>query len=300
MHENIRRNRFLILPPQVRDYIALTKPRIMSLLLFSGIAGAFLASRGVPSANEIVAVLLGGALASGGAAALNMYLEKDLDIRMGRTRSRPVAEGRIPPRNALIFGLTLNLLSFVSIILLTNWLAAILAILGSILYIGLYTILLKKTTTQNIVIGGVAGSMPPLVGYAAVAGTLTLEAWYLAVIIFFWTPPHFWALALMIKEDYARANVPMLPVIRGEDFTRLQILLYSVLLAGPVIALTFVSQELSSLYFGGAIAASVALIWFSVKLWRGKTKTEAWKLYRFSLLYLFLLFTLVIVDSSVS
>ena len=199
------------------DFIALTKPRVMSLLLVSAIAGAFLGAGSTPTLEVIFAVLIGGALASGGAASLNMAYEGKLDRRMGRTKNRPVAEGRISARTAIIYGIILNIISFVLLAMMTNVLAASLAIVGTILYFGLYTVILKQTTTQNIVLGGAAGAVPPLVGYAATTGTIDLAAWYMFIIVFFWTPPHFWALAIMIKDDYAKANIPMLPVVRGVE-----------------------------------------------------------------------------------
>ena len=198
----------------VGDFIALTKPRVMSLLLVSAVAGAFIGAGSTPTLEVLIAVLVGGALASGGAASLNMAYESELDQRMGRTKNRPVAEGRLSARTAMVYGVLLNIGSFLILALMTNVLAAMLAIAGTVLYFGLYTVILKRTTTQNIVVGGAAGAVPPLVGYAAATGAVDLSAWYLFVIVFFWTPPHFWALAIMIKDDYARAGIPMLPVVR--------------------------------------------------------------------------------------
>lgn len=284
----------------VSDYVALTKPRIMSLLLVTAIAGAVLGAGGMPGVLVFASVLVGGAMASGGASALNMWFEEDLDRRMGRTKARPVATGRVSPRNALAFGLLMNLGAFLVLAFGANVLAASLAILGTVLYFGLYTAWLKRSTVHNIVIGGSAGAVPPLVGYAAATGTLDLSAWYLFAIIFFWTPPHFWALALMIKDDYARAKVPMLPVVQGEETTRLQILLYSILLSGLVIAFAVSTSRLGIIYVSGAAALSAWFIVEAVRLVRRKNKVAAWSTYRYSLLYLFLLFGLIMADASIS
>ncbi|MSQ07881.1 MAG: protoheme IX farnesyltransferase [Dehalococcoidia bacterium] len=281
------------------DYMALTKPRVMSLLLVTALTGLVLASRGLPGVMLTLTVLAGGALASGGAGALNHWYEEDLDRRMGRTKSRPVATGRISSRNALIFGLVLNALSFTVLVLGANLLAASLAMMGTAVYFFVYTMWLKRTTPQNIVIGGAAGAIPPLVGWAAATGSLALPAWYLFAIIFFWTPPHFWALAIVIRDDYARAGVPMMPVIEGEARTRVQIVLYSILLAGLAVLFVVADPALGLVYGVGAAVLSAGLIYFAVRLLRDGTKARAWALYRFSLIYLALLFVLVMVDGSV-
>ena len=284
----------------VGDYIALTKPRVMSLLLVSAVAGAFLGAGSTPSLEVLVAVLVGGALASGGAASLNMAYESELDQRMGRTKNRPVAEGRISVRTAMLYGILLNVGSFLVLALMTNVLAALLAIAGTVLYFGLYTVILKRTTTQNIVVGGAAGAVPPLVGYAAVTGSVELSAWYLFVIVFFWTPPHFWALAIMIKDDYARAGIPMLPVVRGVEHTTVQIMLYSVILSALTILFGVVSEPLGWIYMIGAAALSLAFIWYALLLTRNPERPAATRLYKYSLLYLALFFVLVMVDSVVA
>ena len=284
----------------VGDYIALTKPRVMSLLLVSAVAGAFLGAGSTPSLEVLVAVLVGGALASGGAASLNMAYESELDQRMGRTKNRPVAEGRISARTAMLYGILLNVGSFLVLALMTNVLAALLAIAGTVLYFGLYTVILKRTTTQNIVVGGAAGAVPPLVGYAAVTGSVELSAWYLFVIVFFWTPPHFWALAIMIKDDYARASIPMLPVVRGVEHTTVQIMLYSVILSTLTILFGVVSEPLGWIYMIGAAALSLAFIWYALLLTRSPERPAATRLYKYSLLYLALFFVLVMVDSVVA
>ena len=283
----------------IGDYVALTKPRVMSLLLVTALTGLVLASRGVPGAALTLTVLIGGALASGGAGALNHWYEEDLDRRMGRTKRRPVATGRISSRNALLFGLALNALSFTVLAVGANLLAASLAMAGTAVYFFVYTMWLKRTTPQNIVIGGAAGAIPPLVGWAAATGSLALPAWYLFAIIFFWTPPHFWALAIVIRDDYARAGVPMLPVVEGEARTRVQIVLYSVLLAGVAVLFVAADDALGLIYGVGAGVLSAGLVYYAVRLWRDGTKARAWALYRFSLIYLALLFVLVMVDGSI-
>ena len=283
--------------PLLGDFLALTKPRVMSLLLVSAVAGAFLGAQSTPSLKIIIAVIIGGALASGGAASLNMAYESELDQKMGRTKNRPVAEGRIPFSTAILFGIALNVGSFVILTLMTNMLAAGLAIVGTLLYFGLYTVILKRTTTQNIVIGGAAGAVPPLVGYAASAGTVDLSAWYLFVIIFFWTPPHFWALAIMIKDDYARANIPMLPVVMGIKHTTKQILLYTAVLSVLTILFGFVSQALGWIYTIGSASLNLTLFWFAYQLLKSPDRPAAAKLYKYSLLYLALFFLLVMIDS---
>ena len=293
-NETVNRRHLL---PLLGDFLALTKPRVMSLLLVSAIAGAFLGAQSMPSFKIIVAVLIGGALASGGAASLNMAYESELDQNMGRTKNRPVAEGRISFNTAILFGIALNVGSFVILALMTNILAAALAIVGTVLYFGLYTVILKRTTTQNIVIGGAAGAVPPLVGYAASAGTIDLSAWYLFVIIFFWTPPHFWALAIMIKDDYARANIPMLPVVMGVKHTTKQILLYTAVLSVLTILFGFVSQPLGWIYTIGSGSLNCILIWYAYRLMKDPDRPAATKLYKYSLLYLALFFLLIMIDS---
>jgi protoheme IX farnesyltransferase len=282
------------------DFIALTKPRVMSLLLVSAIAGAFLGEGSTPTLQVIVAVLIGGALASGGAASLNMAYEGKLDQRMGRTKNRPVAEGRISALTAIIYGIVLNIISFVLLAMMTNVLAASLAIVGTILYFGLYTVILKRTTTQNIVLGGAAGAVPPLVGYAATTGTIDLAAWYMFIIVFFWTPPHFWALAIMIKDDYAKADIPMLPVVRGVEHTTIQIMLYSVILSALTMIFGVISPELSWIYMIAAAVLCLVLMWYALKLIKAPNRQAAASLYKYSLLFLALFFVLVMVDSVIA
>ncbi|MDP9228902.1 MAG: heme o synthase, partial [Actinomycetota bacterium] len=221
-----------------RDYISLTKPRIISLLLLTTVATMFVADPSGPALSTILWTMLGGYLAAGGAGAINHYLERESDARMTRTRSRPLASGRISPRRGLAFGVALGLAATVQLSLTVNPLAAALSALGLLGYVFLYTLWLKPRTPQNIVLGGAAGAMPPLVGWAAATGALSAQALWPFAIVFLWTPPHFWALSLLIADDYARTGVPMLPVVRGEATTRRQILGYAALLVlvslGPV------------------------------------------------------------------
>ncbi len=284
----------------VGDYVALTKPRVMSLLLVTALTGLVLAWGGMPGPALVATVLFGGALASGGASALNHWYEVDLDRRMGRTKRRPVASGRLAPRNALYFGLALNALAFALLATGANLLAASLAMSGTAVYFFVYTMWLKRTTPQNIVIGGAAGAIPPLVGWAAAAGTLDLPAWYLFTILFFWTPPHFWALALVIKDDYARAGVPMLPVVEGDRSAHVQILLYSTLLSAVAVLFVVAGPTLGVIYGTGAAVLSAGLVYYAVRLLRDGTKARAWSLYRYSLIYLAALFVLVMVDGSLN
>ena len=279
-----------------RDYVTLTKPRIMSLLLITGLCGMFVADRGVPAVSLIVVTMTGLALACGGASALNHVLDRDIDKLMGkRTRARPVAAERMPVSRALEFGLALSAFSFVLLASLVNVLAAVLALVGNLCYVLVYTRWLKRTTPQNIVIGGAAGAVPPLVGWAAVTGNLTLPALWLFLIVFFWTPPHFWALALLIRRDYEAARIPMLPVVRGARETTRQIVLYSLVLVA-VTVVPFLWGTLGLVYLGVALGLGAAFLLLAVRLRREATPRQASVLFHFSLLYLALLFAAMAVD----
>ena len=279
-----------------RDYLVLTKPRIMSLLLLTAAAGMFAGASGVPDLGKLAALLVGGALASGGASALNHLLDRDLDALMGeRTRARPVAAGRVAPPRALEFGLVLSALSFVLLASVINLLTALLAMAGTLGYVLVYTGWLKRTTPQNIVIGGAAGAIPPLVGWAAARGDLTLPALFLFLIVFFWTPPHFWALALLIKRDYAAAGIPMLPVVRGDRETVRQILLYSLVLAA-VTLLPFLWGGAGVVYLAVALLLDACFVAMALRLRRHITRARAGTLFHFSLLYLALLFVMLAID----
>jgi heme o synthase len=280
-----------------RDYITLTKPRIMSLLLLTGLCGMFVGAQGVPSLGLIVATMTGLALACGGASALNHVLDRDIDKLMGkRTRSRPLASERMPTSSALEFGLALSAFSFVLLASFVNVLTATLALVGNLFYVLVYTRWLKRTTPQNIVIGGAAGAVPPLVGWAAATGNLTLPALWLFLIVFFWTPPHFWALALLIKRDYEAAHIPMLPVVRGERETTRQIVIYAVVLVAVTVA-PFVAGTLGLLYVLAAVALGAAFLFLALKLRRETTPRRASVLFHFSLLYLALLFAAMAADA---
>ena len=278
-----------------RDYVTLTKPRIMTLLLLTGAAGMFVATQAVPEPGLLAVTLTGLALACGGASALNHVLDRDIDRSMRRTDRRPVAAQRVPPTRALEFGLALSALSFVLLASLVNVLTAVLALVGNLFYVLVYTSWLKRTTPQNIVIGGAAGAVPPLVGWAAATGDLTLPALFLFLIVFVWTPPHFWALALLIKRDYEAAGVPMLPVVRGERETARQILLYSLALV-PVSLLPFAWQTVGVVYLVAAVALGAWFVALALQLKRETTPPRARVLFHFSLAYLALLFAAMAVD----
>jgi heme o synthase len=277
-----------------RDYITLTKPRIMSLLLLTGAAGMFVGAEGWPNGREFVATMVGLALACGGASALNHVMDADIDRLMGeRTAARPVASGRVAAPRALEFGAVLMALSFALLATTVNVLTAVLALVGGLFYVVVYTGYLKRSTDQNIVIGGAAGAVPPVVGFAAATGDLTLPALWLFLIVFLWTPPHFWALALMIKEHYAAANVPMLPGTKGDRETIRQIMLYSVVLVGFTIA---VGYWLGPVYTIAAVLLGAYFLLLAVQLRRDPSRRRAVVLFHYSLAYLALLFVAAAVD----
>jgi heme o synthase len=280
----------------LRDYLTLTKPKVQSLLLFTTVTTMFAA--GDPSAGLIFLTCLGGALSAGGAGALNHAVDRDVDRIMKRTADRPVASGRVSPAAAIAFGTLLGLSSFVLLALTVNPLAAALSLSGLFGYVFVYTLWLKRRTPQNIVIGGAAGAVPPLVAWAAVTGGLDGMAFYLFAIVFFWTPPHFWALSLLMKDDYAKAGIPMLPVVRGEAETRRQIVLYTVLLYA-VTQLPFCAGGLGVAYLVPSMALGAAFVYFSVKLLRTGERRWALRTYLFSLAYLALLFLAIAVAANV-
>ena len=284
-------------PVAARDYVTLTKPRVMSLLLLTGGAAIFVGAGGVPGWSVFALTMLGLALACGGSAALNHYLDRDIDPLMGeRTARRPVASGRVAPHVALEFGIALSAVSFVLLDALVNLPTALLALAGNLFYVLVYTRWLKRTTPQNIVIGGAAGAVPPLVGYAGAAGHLGWAALVMFGIVFLWTPPHFWALALMIREHYAKARVPMLPVVRGDRETARQIAWYTVaLVAATLLPVAFGIFGL--VYAVPAGLLGVAFAWAAFRLWRETTKARAIALFHYSLLYLALLFVAMALDA---
>jgi len=279
-----------------RDYITLTKPRIMSLLLITGAAGMFVGAEGWPGGWLLLTTMAGLALACGGSSALNHVMDADIDKLMGaRTASRPVASGRVPEERALEFGLALSAFSFVLLDSLVNLPTALLALAGGLFYVIVYTHWLKRSTPQNIVIGGAAGAVPPLVGFASASGHLGWAALVMFAVVFVWTPPHFWALALMIKEHYAKAGVPMLPVARGDEETARQIVRYTVLLVA--VTLAPVAFGTFGLAYGVAAAVLGAIFaWYAVELRRTMERAAAVRLFHYSLLYLALLFVAMAVD----
>ena len=277
-----------------RDYLTLTKPRIMTLLLLTGAAGMFVGAQGVPPLGLFAVTMVGLALACGGASALNHVLDRDIDVLMGsRTKERPVASGRVSPEQALEFGILLSAVSFALLASAVNVLTAVLALVGNLFYVLVYTRWLKRSTPQNIVIGGAAGAVPPLVGYAAATGSLALPALWLFLIVFLWTPPHFWALALMIKNAYAAAGVPMLPVVRGDRETARQIVLYSFVMVAFTV---FVGLWLGPLYTAAALVLGAVFVALSLLLRRDLSRARAQVLFHYSLLYLALLFAAAALD----
>jgi heme o synthase len=293
----------------IRAYIALTKPRIIELLLVTTVPAMVLAARDVPGLGFgewtwlAVWTLVGGSLAAGSANAINCYLDRYIDELMVRTRRRPLPAHQMEPERAVVFGILLGAISLVVMAWFVNLVAAFLTLLAIAFYVFVYTIMLKRTTTQNIVIGGAAGALPPVIGWAAVTGSVALPAVILFAIVFYWTPPHFWALSLRIRKDYAAARVPMLPVVRGVPETTRQIGLYTILLVAISLVL-FAVARMGPIYLGSALVLGAIFIWQAFRLWRVGTSEEgstagAIRLYRYSITYLTLLFAAVAVDSLV-
>ena len=284
----------------LRAYRDLMKMRIVILLVFTTVTAMVVAANGIPSVNLLVPTIFAGVFAAGGSSAMNQYIDREMDGKMQRTARRPIPSGRVEPINALIFGLALIAWSVLILGWFVNWFAAVLTFIGAIYYVVVYTLILKRNTVINIVIGGGAGAMPVLVGWAAVTGTLTLEAWLLFAIVFYWTPPHSWALAILVNRDYAAAGVPMMPVARGEDTTRIQLLLYSfqlvVITLIPGIALLFGVNMLGIFYLVAALLLGGGLIYMAWWLIREPTKALARATYKYSSMYLALLFLAMIVD----
>ena len=278
----------------VSDLFEMTKPKVQSLLLFTTVTTMYVA--GDPSLGLVALTCLGGALSAGGAGAINHALDRDLDRMMKRTADRPVASGRVSPRAAIVFGVLLGCASFALLALTVNLLAAVLALSGLLGYVLVYTLWLKRSTPQNIVIGGAAGAVPPLVAWAAVTGGLEGTPLYLFAIVFFWTPPHFWSLSLLMKDEYARAGVPMMPVVRGEAETRRQILLYTVLLYA-VSQLPFCAGAFGAVYLAGSVTLGAVFIAGAVRLLRRPGRRAALRLYLYSLAYLALLFGVMVADA---
>ncbi|HSL64817.1 MAG TPA: heme o synthase [Gaiellaceae bacterium] len=276
-------------------YLALTKPRIVVLLLITTVPAMMLAERGMPSWWLVVATLAGGSIAAGSANSINCFLDRDIDEIMRRTRRRPLPAHTVTPDDALRFGYVLGAISFLFLATTVNVLASALALAAIAFYVFVYTLWLKRTSAQNIVIGGAAGAAPALIGWAAVTGTVGLPAWVLFAIVFVWTPPHFWALALQYRADYQAAGVPMLPVVRGEQETRRQILLYSLVLFATTLVL-YPLGGMGPVYLGSAVVLGGMFLWRAMRLYRERAASRAIGLFRFSIVYLALLFAAVAVD----
>lgn len=283
---------------RIANYILLSKPWIVGLLLTTTLAAMLVAARGLPDPSIIFFTLLGGALTSAGSSALNSYIDRDIDPTMGRTSRRPIPTGKISARNALIFGWVTCVLGVLALAVFVNVLSAALALAGIVYYVGLYTLILKRRTPQNVVIGGVAGAIPPLVGWAAVTNQVNLLAVYLFLIIFYWTPPHTWALMLMVTKDYQKVKVPMMPVAMGEPETRRQIVLYSLLMVA-ITLIPFSIRDLGWLYLAAALLLGGWFIYLAVKIMRDGSKATARRLYIYSNAYLALLFLAMVIDQSV-
>jgi heme o synthase len=275
------------------DYLELTKPKVQSLLLLTTVTTMLVA--GSPSIGTILLACLGGYLSAGGAGAVNHWYDRDIDAQMERTANRPIPSGRVSPRAALIFGCALAVISFVLMSLTLNVLSATLAFGGFVGYVGVYTVWLKRRTWHNIVIGGAAGAIPPLVGWAATRGSLDWTPVYLFAIVFYWTPPHFWALSLLMKDEYADVNIPMLPVVRGEEATRQQILLYSLLLYA-LSQLPACAGAFGLFYLVASMVLGAIFIVYAVLLYRRRDRQSALRLYLYSMLYLALLFVAMVID----
>jgi protoheme IX farnesyltransferase len=284
---------------RLKDFVLLNKPIIVLLLLVTTYAGMVVGGKELPSAGLTIWTMLGGALAAGGASALNQYIDRETDKAMQRTQNRPLPGGRLKPAEGLAYGLAACLAAFFLLAGFVNLLAAVLSLAGMIYYVLLYSVWLKHLTVQNIVIGGGAGAIPPLVGWAAVTGGLDIPALFLFAIVFFWTPPHFWALALVRKNDYARGGVPMLPVVRGEVETRKQVLIYTFELVGLTLLMPLFKMA-GSVYLVSAVVLGGWLIHTAWKVFREGGNKTAWKMYRYSSMYLAFLFLALMVDALVA
>ena len=282
-------------PSRFKDYLSLTKPGVISLLIFTTFAAMFITPAGVPGFWTVFWTLIGGWLMPAGAHALNCYFDRDIDFKMGRTGRRPLPSQRIPAWHALVLGITLAVVAFVVLASFVNLLTAAMALFGFFYYVVIYTLILKRATPSNIVIGGGAGAVPPLVGWAAATGQLSLGAILLFVLIYLWTPPHFWALALIRQKDYANAGVPMLPVVAGDDETKRQIVRYGWQMVGLSLILTPL-HVMGWAYFVMAAILGAIFMRDAIKLQRSPTTADAWKLYKYSLLYLFLIFVAMMID----
>ncbi len=280
------------------DFLMLTKPIVVLLLLATTITTLLAGWGGWPPLSLTLYTLLGGALAAGGSSALNQYIDRDLDKHMQRTEKRPIPAGRMFPAEGLAFALALSLMSYYVLASLVNLTAALLSLAGIIYYVILYSVLLKKTTTQNIVIGGGAGAIPPMVGWAAATGRIDLVSILLFALVFFWTPPHFWALAIVRRQDYARAGVPMLPVVRGEAVTRRQIWIYTLELVAVSLLLPLFKLS-GTIYLVSALVLGLWMIWGAWRVWKKEGNKIAWQMYRWTSMYLLFMFVAFMVDRMV-
>ncbi|MBT5827509.1 MAG: protoheme IX farnesyltransferase [Alphaproteobacteria bacterium] len=280
----------------IKDYYSLLKPGVMSLIVFTGIAG-FIVAEGDKNIYLMSITLLAISLASGGAAALNMWYDNDIDKIMTRTKNRPLPLGKILPDDALAYGIILCIIALILIFLSSNLLSAAILLIAISFYVFIYTIWLKRRTSQNIVIGGAAGAFPPLISYVSVTNVISLEAILMFSIIFLWTPPHFWALALYRNEDYKKANIPMLPVVKGVAKTLNQIVLYSILMISSTYVLYFYSAKLEIIYLSATSLANVIFIYYLVKLVKKPNKKTSIKTFIYSIFYLFIIFGAIIIDA---
>jgi protoheme IX farnesyltransferase len=283
---------------QVGAYVALTKPRIIELLLVTTVPTMIVAERGLPSVWLMLATVIGGTLAAGGANAINMYVDRDIDKLMDRTRNRPLATGQIEPRSALVFAVTLEVAAFAFLWVTVNPLSAVLAVGACLFYVFVYTLWLKRTSSRNIVIGGAAGAAPVLIGWSAVTGTLDWAPLVLFAVIFYWTPPHFWALAIRYRDDYAKADVPMLPVVASLHTTAVRILGYTLLLWALTLLFAPVAG-MGHLYVGAALALGGVFTWYALRLLRDGTSKAAMRVFTWSISYITLLFGAMAVDQLV-
>jgi heme o synthase len=281
---------------RAKDFFALSKPLIVGLLLITTYGGLVIGGKAWPSFSLTVWTLIGGALAAGGSSALNQYIDRELDKTMQRTAKRPLADGRLTDAEGLSFGIALSLISYYLLACFVNGLAALLSLAGIIYYVILYSLWLKKATVQNIVIGGGAGAIPPMVGYAAATGTLDWTAWILFAIIFMWTPPHFWALAIVRMKDYEKAGVPMLPVVRGETETRKQILIYTVELVAVTLLLPILNLA-GNVYLVASVILGGALLYAAWAVWKEGGNKVAWRMYKWSSSYLVFIFIAIMIDA---
>lgn len=285
----------LSLRARIAGYVALTKPRIIELLLVTTVPTMFVAEQGVPSVWLMVATVLGGTFAAGGANATNMVVDADIDALMERTKDRPLVTGVVSPRNALVFAITLEVVAFAWLVAFVNLLSAVLAVSATLFYVFVYTLWLKRTSTQNIVIGGAAGAVPVLVGWSAVTNSLGWAPIVLFLVIFYWTPPHFWALAIRYHDDYAKAEVPMLPVVASLETTARRILFYTVILVALTLVFAPVA-DMGAIYLASALALGAVFTAFALLLRRDPSEGTAMRLFTYSITYVTLLFGAIVVD----